>query len=94
MGDPDAIKADVLTNPDNLGRWLDACIAQLTELRQLLAAGEESAEPLAQTIDKAVVARQDWLKDYQQGRFIDPELISQKIEKPSLMKQLIGIGRR
>lgn len=93
-GDPDALKDDLLTNPDNLTRWLDACLVQLYELRQLLNAGPESGEQLAQTLDKAVVARANWLKDYQAGHFVDPELISPKIERPGLLRQLIGVGRK
>jgi prephenate dehydrogenase len=93
VGDPDAIAESLLANHDSLVHWLDAYLAHLNDLRALLVAGEESAEPLAQTLDKAVVTRQDWLKEYQAGRFIEPELITQKIEKPSLMRQLIGMRR-
>lgn len=93
-GDPDALKDDFLTNPDNLVHWLDAYLVQLHKLRQLLSPDPELGEQLAQTLDKAVVARQNWLKDYQAGRFVDPELISQKIERPGFLRQLIGIRRK
>jgi prephenate dehydrogenase len=93
VGDPDAIAENLLANHGSLVHWLDAYLAHLHDLRALLVAGEESAEPLAQTLDKAVVARRDWLKEYQSGRFVEPELATQKIEKPSLMRQLIGMRR-
>ncbi len=93
VGDPDAIAENLLSNHGSLVHWLDAYMAHLHDVRDLLVAGEESGEALAQILDKAVVARRDWLKEYQAGRFIDPELVTQKIEKPSLMRQLIGMRR-
>jgi len=92
-GDPDAVKDDFLINRQNLIRWLDAYLAQLGDLRALLTAADETDETLVEIMDQAIVERQNWLTDYQQGRFIDPELKSPEIERRGLMKQLIGIGR-
>jgi prephenate dehydrogenase len=94
VGDPDAIKDSLLTNRTNLIHWLDSYTAQLNDLRNLLTTEtEETSEALAVILDKAVVARRDWLAEFQKGRFVDPELVTQKIEKPSLMRQLIGVRR-
>ncbi len=91
-GDPDALKEELLNNRQNLVRWLDAYQAQLQALRTLLTQ-DGSDEALAEWLDQAIVERQNWLTDYQQGRFIDPELKSPEIERRGFMKQLIGIGR-
>ncbi len=91
-GDPDGIKEALLAGHDSLLHWLDAYIVQLYHLRTLLADQDSSEETLAELLDKAIVERQNWLTDYQGGRFVDPELISPDIKKPGLMRQLLGIG--
>ncbi len=91
-GDPDSLKDSLLANRENFIRWLDSYIGELTQLRALLAEGDASAEALAEKLDQAIVERHNWLVDYQQGRFDDSELTSPAIEKPSLMRQLIGFG--
>lgn len=92
VGDPDAIKESLLTNRENLVHWLDSYVAQLQRLRTLLV-GEGSEEALVELLDKAVVARYNWLKDYEKGDFSDPELTPANVEAPGLMKRLIGFGR-
>lgn len=92
-GDPEVLKDDLLANRDNLIRWLDTYMTQLQELRALLTSADDSDENLVGLLDKAIVERQNWQTDYEQGRFIDPELKSPEIAKRGLMKQLIGIGR-
>jgi prephenate dehydrogenase len=91
-GDPDGLKDNLMTSRDNLTHWLDAYINQLYELRHLLADSDASEETLVENLDKAIVERQNWLTDYQQGRFVDPERVSPDIKKPGFMKQLLGIG--
>lgn len=92
-GDPDAIKDSFLANRDTLLHWLDAFVAQMQEFRGLLADEATPEETLARWLDKALVERHNWLVDYQQGRFLDPELAPPKIEQRGLMKQLFGLGR-
>lgn len=92
VGDPDDLREILLSNRENLLRWLDNYTAQLHQLRTLLA-DEEMGEPLTQLLDKAVVERHNWRKDYEQGNFTDPELTPAKMETPGLMKRLIGFGR-
>lgn len=91
-GDPDSLKDSLLGQRETLLHWLDSYQAQLQQLRALLMEGESGAEALAQKLDQAIVERYNWLTDYQQGHFDDPELISPTIERPNLMKQLIGLG--
>ena len=92
VGDPDAWKDRFLANRDNLVRWIDRYLAQLNELRALLVTVDNAEETLAQQLDQTVVARRNWLVDYQKGHFIDPELASPKVESRGLMQQLIGFG--
>lgn len=94
--DPDGLKDNYLENKDMLLTWLDSYTVQLGQLRAMIASTEEdSGEQLAQTIDKAVVARANWLKDYQSGNFRDPELESlspANIETPGLLGRMVGFG--
>jgi prephenate dehydrogenase len=91
-GDPDAIRDDFVQNQPALLSWLDRYMAQLAKMRELLLNPAESAEPLAQKIDEAVVTRLNWLDEYKQGSFIDKELASTKIENPGLLSQMVGFG--
>ena len=92
-GDPDDLKDSLLNNRQNLGRWLDTYLNELMQLRRLLLEADETGEALAQYLDKAVVARRNWLADYQQGRFIDPELVQPTVETTSFWKRWVGFGR-
>ncbi len=93
-GDPDGLAEAFAQNRPVLLHWLDQYLAELQNLRALLAAESDSNEALAQHIDAAVVARLNWLKEYQTGGFIDPELVSQKVEIPGFFERLIGFGGR
>ncbi len=89
--DPDALSSLLLINSANLVRWLDAYIVALRTVRDLIAEGER--EPLAQSIDRAVVARRQWLQDRRE-RFAEIKPIAEA-EQPSFIRQLfIGGGRR
>jgi len=92
-GDPDALSEGFMANRETLVHWLDQYLAKLGELRTLLASEEDTGEELAQRLDKAIVARLNWLKDYEKGDFLDPELATPKMETPGLLNQMIGFGR-
>jgi prephenate dehydrogenase len=91
-GDPDSLKENLLANRENLIHWLDSYLDELNQLRTLLTESGASAETLVQRLDQAIVERHNWLADYRQGRFDDPELAPPAIERPGLMRQLIGFG--
>jgi prephenate dehydrogenase len=95
-GDPDSLKDDFLENRTALMTWLDRYTAELNRLRDRLAAAPtdaESAEQLAQAIDQAVVERRNWLKDFEQRQFIDPELAALKpAEMPGFWERWLGFG--
>jgi prephenate dehydrogenase len=91
-GDPDSLNAELLAQRDMLTHWLDRYMAQLQQLRTLLAQGEAASAELIQKLDQAMVERHNWLADYQHGRFDDPELAPLPIERPSFMRQFIGFG--
>jgi prephenate dehydrogenase len=63
--DPDALSSILLTNRENLVRWLDAYAVALGEVRDLVVHGE--VERLVQVVDRAVVARRDWHQDQRDG---------------------------
>jgi prephenate dehydrogenase len=91
-GDPDSLKEGLLSQRETLLYWLDSYLAQLQQVRALLVEGEASSEALSHKLDQAIVERHNWLVDYQRGNFDDPELTPPSMERPSLMKQLIGFG--
>jgi prephenate dehydrogenase len=89
--DPDALCDLLLANRDNLVRCLDAYMVELKAVRDLIAGGE--GEPLAQSIDRALVARNQWIQD-RRNRFneISP---GAEVERPNFLRQLlIGGGMR
>jgi prephenate dehydrogenase len=89
--DPDALSSLLLSNRRNLARWLDAYMAVLEEVRDLIANGEP--EPLVQSIDRALTARNQWLQD-RGNRFAEGRPAAE-VERGSFMRQLlIGGGRR
>lgn len=103
-GDPDGIKDGLLSNRDSIVAWLDQYMAELAQLRTILAetgvtaetglAKEASAaEKLAQTLDQAIVQRHNWKRDFEQHRFVDPELTPPEIDTPGLLQRWIGFGR-
>lgn len=103
-GDPDGLKEGLVSNRDTLLSWLDHYITELAQLRTLLLESNPTAakvtneanipeEALAQTLDKAIVHRRNWLIDYQENRFVDPELMPPKIENPGLLRRWMGFGR-
>jgi prephenate dehydrogenase len=88
--DPDALSRVLLANRDNLVRWLDAYSRAVRDVRELVANGEH--EPLAQAIDRAVVARREWHKDRRDGF---AEIKPVQVERTGFFRQmLLGGGRR
>lgn len=88
--DPDAFSSVLLANRTNLVRWLDAYAGAVKEVRELVAQGEH--EPLAQAVDKAVVARREWYQDRQAGY---AEIRPAEVERPGFLRQMfLGGGRR
>ncbi len=94
-GDPDGLKDALLSNRDNVLNWLDQFVVELAHLRRLIAEADdaEGEEALAQALDKAVVERHNWQLDFQQNRFVDPELVPADVESPNLLRRWIGFGR-
>ena len=89
--DSDALSGLLLANRDNLVRWLDVTIAELEAVRDLIAGGE--GEPLTQSIDRALVARQQWLQD-RRNQF-DETSPGAELDRPGFLRQLlVGGGTR
>jgi len=79
-----------LTNGENIVRWIDACLAKLTELRETIAAQE--AEKLEKTFDEVMSTRDRWLRDKAEGRWEAAEEIPATSPQQGFMRRLIGIG--
>ncbi len=87
--DPDALSSLLLANKDNLVRWLDAYVSALGTVRALVAEGEH--ESLAQSIDRAVIARRQWLKD-QRDKFA--EIRPAEVERAGFLRQFFFGAKR
>jgi prephenate dehydrogenase len=59
----------LLSNRDNILRWIDAFSSSLSSMRQALMDGEP--EPLAQRFEAALAERSKWLRDREDGRWAD-----------------------
>ena len=89
-GDAAIYRDACLTNGENIVRWIDACLARLEELREIIAAQE--AEKLEETFEEAMSARDKWLRDKAEGRWELAEEISTPIPRPSFLRRFTGIG--
>ena len=89
-GDAAIYRDACLTNGENIVRWIDACLARLEELREIIAAQE--AEKLEETFEEAMSARDKWLRDKAEGRWELAEEISTQIPRPSFLRRFTGIG--
>jgi len=89
-GDAATYRDACLTNGENIVRWIDACLARLEELREVIAAQE--AEKLEKTFEEAMSVRDQWLRDKAEGRW---ELTGETPALPSqqgFLRRLIGLG--
>ncbi len=92
-GESDALTAGLLANPQNLSRRIDTLINTLKTVQSLLDA-KDSAE-LSAFVEKAVSARAVWQADFAGNRLSDLYPVDDEpIERPSLIKTFLGIGRR
>jgi prephenate dehydrogenase len=89
-GDAATYRDACLTNGENIVRWVDACLARLKELREVIAAQE--AEKLEKIFEEAMSVRDRWLTDKAEGRWELAEEPSTSIPKQSLLRRFIGIG--
>jgi prephenate dehydrogenase len=75
----------LLSNRENLMRWLDAYLIKMQQIRRLLA--ENAEDELDAMVEKAVEARRNWLRD-REKRFSEiPE--APKIERPNLLHHIL-----
>ena len=89
-GDAATYRDACLTNGENIVRWIDACLARLKELREVVVAQE--AEKLEKTFEEAMAARDRWLRDKADGRWELAEEISTSTPRQSFLRRFIGIG--
>ncbi len=89
-GDAATYRDACLTNGENIVRWIDACLARLKELREVIAAQE--AEKLEKTFEEAMSVRDRWLRDKAEGRWELAEEISASPSQQGFLRRLIGLG--
>ena len=84
-GDPQSLTQALLSNRQNLLRWLDAYTEKTQQIRQMLA--EDAGDTLDAAVKRAVTARASWMRD-RETRFSEtPEV--PRIERPNLLDQVI-----
>ena len=86
--DPTVYRDLCLTNAQNIVRWIDAFIAQLTELRGILSS--EDAERLDNLFTEAMETRERWLKGE-----TAPSAVSEALEQAGTgrLRQVLFGGR-
>ncbi len=89
-GDAATYRDACLTNGENIVRWIDACLARLQELREVIAAQE--VEKLEETFEEAMLVRDGWLRDKADGRWELTEESSASPPQKGFMRRLIGLG--
>jgi prephenate dehydrogenase len=89
-GDAAIYRDTCLTNGENIVRWIDACLARLKELREIIAAQE--AEELEKTFEEAMSVRDKWLRDKAEGRWELDEELPVSLPRQSFLRRIIGIG--
>ena len=89
-GDATTYRDACLANGENIVRWIDACLARLEELREVIAAQE--AEKLEKTFEEAMSVRDRWLRDKADGRWELAEEISASPPQQGFLRRLIGLG--
>lgn len=74
-GPPEMHRDIAVTNRENITRWIDSTVEQLTHMRELIADGsDESIESLLEEFNQAQDARAQWITSERDGRMIqDPE---------------------
>ena len=83
--DPTAANQALLSNRENLLRWLDAYLGKMQHIRRLLA--EDAGDELGAVLKEAVEVRRSWLQD-REKRFSEmPE--APLIERPNLLHQVL-----
>ncbi len=92
-GEPEALAAGLLANPQNLSHRIDALIDTLKTVQSLLEAGDR--ETLSAFVEKAVSARATWQADFKGNQLSNLYPVDDEpVERPSLIKTFLGIGRR
>jgi prephenate dehydrogenase len=70
-GSPDMHRDICATNRENVVRWVDSAIDELTVMRNLVAEGsEESMQALYESMEKARDARAQWITAERDGRMV------------------------
>jgi prephenate dehydrogenase len=70
-GSPDMHRDICATNRENVVRWIDATLDELTSMRNMIADGsEESMQSLYEEMEKAREARAQWVTAERDGRMI------------------------
>ncbi len=93
--DPTTYGDACLVNRENIVRWIDTCLRRLGELRETILA--EDAEKLEQVFEKALIARQRWLKSREEGSWDVREPQSKEGRPPEVpaspgfMSRLLGL---
>ncbi len=93
--DPTTYRDACLVNRENIVRWIDTCLRRLGELRETILA--DDAEKLEQVFEKALIARQRWLKSREEGSWDVREPQSKEGRPPEVpaspgfMSRLLGL---
>lgn len=92
-GESDVLSANLLSNRQNLSPRIEALVGTLKTLKSFLDA--DDSEGLSAFVEEAVSAREQWQIDFAGNQLSNLNPPDEKdIERPSLIKTFLGIGRK
>lgn len=89
--DPKTLASIVMTNRENLTRWIDLFTEQLRAWRALMAEGEDAGARLEAAIENAARQHDRWQKQRQSGQW-EEGVAAEMPDKASVYKSFLGFG--
>lgn len=90
-GDPEELRDRLLSDRENILRWLREFKGEVEALHDLIAS--EDAEGLGELLDQLERARADWVRDFESKRLLEAEGVPPRVEQRGFMRRLIGLGK-
>jgi prephenate dehydrogenase len=87
--DPTTYRDACLANRENIARWIDTCSEKMSELKEIILAGD--AEELDWVFEEAMTARMRWLKARETGDW-EEQRSTEMPDRSGFMSQLFGLG--
>lgn len=85
------VAAGLLANREHLLYWLDAFVAEMTEWRRRLEAGDQ--QRLAEDLEQSLFTGRQWLADYTEGSWEREAPVMELPTARGMLRDMFGFGR-